>query len=226
MMPRARPARPRDARAVRCLEEARESAVTWKQFRAQRCGQRWWEHLSSAYEHRCVYCDHAPARTFDHYAPRSRTTRAAVFDWANWRAACGDCNRLKATRKPFDPVRQDPFSGLGYSPDTGKPFIRPGCARAHRVRAEASLAMRLDHEILNDARRRVRHAFLLLLMRYLEGEAPKRDVLDFLRAPTGSRAVLRDMILDHPVFEDGIIVEQALERMPELLRWARRPLER
>jgi 5-methylcytosine-specific restriction endonuclease McrA len=225
MMPRARPPRPKDERAERCLRQAELDGTGWKQFRSHDCGKRWWNHLASAYDFRCIYCDHSPARTIDHYEPKSRAKNRSEYDWDNWRAACGDCNRLKARRRPFDPTHEDPITGLGFSPDTGKPFVRPMCPRSARSRAQASLALGLDNETLNDARRRVVHGFLLLLSNYLENRASSTEVLGYLKAPNvGNRAILRDMILEHHLFYDGIIVETVLERIPEMRVWANAPL--
>lgn len=42
MMPRRRPAKPRDEEAESCLRAARMAALGWKQFRERDCGKRWW----------------------------------------------------------------------------------------------------------------------------------------------------------------------------------------
>jgi len=228
MMPRRRPGKPRDKEAERCLRAARAAGLAWKLFRERSCGQRWWEHLRAAYDSRCVYCDHSPARTIDHHAPKSKS-KQREYDWNNWRAACGDCNRLKSRRRPFDPTREDPRKGLGFEPDTGKPFFRPKCSRAARSRAQASMELGLDNQTFNEARRQTVRGFLSLLADHIEKRrtrSTKTAILDYLRDPgAGNRAVLRDLILEHRLSVYGPIVEKALRSIPELAAWAMAPLE-
>lgn len=120
------------------------------------------------------------------------------------------------------------MTGLGFEPDTGKPFTRSKCSRAARSRAEASIKLGLDNETFNDARRRVARGFLNLLADHLERRtrATKAAVLGYLRDPqAGNRAVLRDLILEPHLSVYGSIVEEALRSIPELKKWAVNPLD-
>jgi hypothetical protein len=112
--------------------------VSWDNFRRRNCGKNWWDFISTAYHHRCVYCDHNPARTIDHVKPKARA-RKTQYGWGNWRAACGDCNRLKGTKKVFDPAVEDPRLGLVFDLDMGAVAIRGGARGIARDRARASL---------------------------------------------------------------------------------------
>ncbi len=226
-MPRPEPEQPENKKDSECLAAARGRGQRWKNFRSSPCGQKWWRHLSAAYDDRCVYCDHAPARTVDHVVPKSKSSRRGIYEWKNWRAACGDCNREKgSTGRPFDPVREDPFSGLRFDPDTGKPEVRDGehVTRQVRARARESIKIGLDNQVLNDARRKVKQEFLEVLMHFLEGDLPESSVWDCLATGRPNRSVLRDFILERDAFEEGIIVTKSIDLIPDLETWAKKPL--
>lgn len=225
MMPRSSPPCPADQNAMDCLGKARSSKIAWKRFRESECGKVWWNYLSEAYEYRCVYCDHAPCRTVDHFRAKANEGKSAVFGWDNWRAACGDCNRLKGQKRPFDPVKEDPYSGLGFDAVTGRPFVRPGCKRTQRSRATSSIELGLDNQTLNDARREIVRQFVEILISIIEKRKKPGTAIGFLRSKRrANRAVLRDLILQPDDTDEGVIVHYAITMIDGLVDWARDPV--
>jgi hypothetical protein len=226
MMPRSKPPRPSDAKALACLAVARQDDIDWETFHKRACGKDWWSRLSTAFHGRCVYCDHCPAYSTDHVAPKSRESDLR-FEWDNWRAACLNCNTLKGTKRVFDPVRDDPRRGLAFDLDSGAMRSRDGARGRVLDRAKATLSLGLDHQVINDARRKVKIEFVDMLVSYLEDETTLDDVLAYLTNEAHPhRAILRDLILDHDGIGDhATIVQEALRCAPALRDWAKRPLK-
>ncbi len=138
MMPVALKPTPTDPTLKAGIDVYRKQAKTeaigivWKRFRASACGAAWFKELERAYGHRCLYCDHSPARSIDHRYAKSASVERA-FAWKNFRPSCGDCNRLKGTRAIVDPVSADPRVFIEYDVSTGKPACRHAPALPYPV---------------------------------------------------------------------------------------------
>ncbi len=228
-MPLDLPPAPEDRALRTCLRRARmrRGPGAWKRFRASRCGKIAFDRLHDAYGGRCVYCDHTPGRTIDHSTPLS-VRAAKAYAWENWRLACGDCNRLKGTRLVVDPVRSDPRDFLLFDVVTGAPEVRRDAGTTRSARGEETIsALRLDHQIFNDARRRLRIDLVLRLRRLVgkPSDRQRRQVRELLDRSVPHRAVVRELVLEQDDALNpwrGLIVE-ALSVMPELLDWAHDP---
>jgi hypothetical protein len=147
----------------------------------------------------------------------------------NWLPACSECNRLKnAGRKVLVPRgRVDPRDFLAFDITTGAPEIGVSAdARKQRVGASTIATLRLDHPVLNDARRVQRQRMVALLLDVANRKkGAAAEALDMLRATEPHRAILRELILetDAVLNPHASMVARAVRELPELRRWARRP---
>jgi 5-methylcytosine-specific restriction endonuclease McrA len=232
-MPVARQPAP-TTRALRtCIARYRTRAATepldvvWKQFRSSKtCGQLWFAALLDAYGHRCLYCDHAQARTIDHC--KAKTTRVDhAFAWRNFRPACSDCNHQKGTRTIVDPVSEDPCEFLAYDVSTGKPATIPTLTGARQTKSDHTRPL-LDNQTLNEARRAKRHKVLDVLARFNAGERgyDAARVRAELAATEPHRAIVRELVLGAEInlHQWSPLVRQAMRRIPTLKTWALAPI--
>ena len=141
--------------------------------------------------------------------------------------SCGDCNRLKGTRRVVDPLREDPRSFVVYDVTMGKPTTSPASKSRQKTKVRDTLRL-LDHQILNDARRAKRHKILDTMSRFLAGERGYGDatVLAELVEDEPHRAIVRDLILGakDDLHTWSALVREVMRCLPALEAWARAPL--
>lgn len=120
-----------------------------------------------------------------------------------------------------DPVRDDPRKYILFDLTTGAP-IAVGVLRKKNI-AEVTARL-INNQTLNDARRATRDLIVAILKRFAKG-GDAREVAGITRAATPHRAILRELVLeeDQTLNPYRTIVEEALERMPALKRWALNP---
>ncbi len=199
MMPVRLAAVPDDKDLTRCIRAHRKKGPNaWKAFRAHPDGGgRALALLHDAYGSRCLYCDHAHARTIDHVCAKTSKPKEQ-FSWKNWRPVCMDCNNLKGVQSVVDPARADPRDFVVFTLSTGVPAV---VAKGRRRAVADRTARLLSNQTVNEARRTMRVRVLDVLERVAKGRpGAKQQLKALLGRETPHRAILRELVLEQDVY--------------------------
>ena len=203
----------------------------WKYFRSQRpddAGQKVFEALLTAFNHKCVYCEQVAPRTIDHVFPKAAYP-SRMFKWTNFLAACHSCNISRGEGLPLgadgaplllDPTRDEPLDYWSWDSLTGAALDCPQQGR--RERAEATRVSFSLH-LYNDERLHKAKDLRFLLARVIREEPVSPETMERLRGLLlPSRpwlGVVREILLRPRQEAEHRLVEAALEKLPEMRGW-------
>ena len=170
---------------------------------------------------KCALCEVPGPSTIEHVDEKAKKP-ARMFDWDNWLAACGDCNRHREnsqiTDPPFDPSNgDDPLDYFGWS-EHGVFAPLP----AHKARIDAHVKM-YNLARFNDSRKERLQSFKGHLFALTQQSTPAAETVTAiqgaLKETTAWQGPIREYLLRPPTPDDEWLVDEALRRLPEIRTW-------
>jgi hypothetical protein len=207
-------------------QKSKRISSQWDAFRAGRTSQGvfdvLWRELREMALDKCAICETPRPDTVEHLEEKSKAP-ARAFDWDNLLAACGTCNRYRensgVSATPIDPSGLEPLDHFGWDEYGG---FAP--APAHQVAVRNHARMYGLNRFREQRRNRVLTVRALLASLVLE-QPQRKDTVDALQVNLSSNSEwlgpVREYLLRPPTENDGLLVEEAIRKLPQLREWVR-----
>jgi hypothetical protein len=209
------------------LDEATKSrriGSQWDAFRAGRTSRgvadALFEELMSMSYRKCSFCETPEPDTFEHLRPKSSHPESA-FVFENMLAACSTCNRTRENSgieaAPFDPSTIEPLDCFGWN-EHGDFSPAP----EHRSAVNHTVRMYGLHRFREERRRAIDTVRGLLAATASEEpvlEETVKALRSQLKGTAAWRGPVREYLLRPPSEDDRLVLERAVERIPEIIQW-------
>lgn len=172
---------------------------------------------------KCALCEVPGPGTIEHVDEKAKKP-ARMFDWDNWLAACGHCNthrqNSQITDSPLDPSNGDePLDYFGWS-EHGVFAPVP----KHKARVDAHVKM-YDLARFNEARKERLQSFKGHLFALTQQSKVAAETVTAIEGALGGTTAwqgpIREYLLCPPTPADVWLVDEALQRLPEIRTWVK-----
>lgn len=208
---------------------ARSAAIdkAWKSFLGTKARKKVAGALDDYTHAKCAYCEQVAAKDIEHFYPKTDYPDR-MFRGTNYLRGCKNCNNAKRDRFPvnegvallIDPCAEEPLSFFVWDSLTGKMALNPNEPFHTRARTTRDL-FDLDQEPLDEERRQKLLDVKYLLARVVDENpvtAQTKDRLhDQLRSARPWLGIVRQLLRKPGPY--GQLVEEALQKLPEINQW-------